>query len=159
MKSEKEMAAEYGSDVRTVRRWKAAGAPLNSPEKMEVWIASRHRGPDPKEEGESDSPKGSGGIMARIAQAKLDKVLLECQRLSFRNKVERKEYIATAEYRTAAIAAVAEFRAGLQALRGDAPSWAGLPPEDIDERARVRIDEAIECLRKKFLSIIPNDEP
>ena len=41
MKTPSQLATQYRTTTRTIRRWKAAGAPLSSPEEMTAWLASR----------------------------------------------------------------------------------------------------------------------
>ena len=40
-----ELAEKYGVNSRTIRNWKRAGAPLDDPARMAIWIASRRNLP------------------------------------------------------------------------------------------------------------------
>src|SRR5579883_1744363 len=43
------IATQYGCSTRTVSRWQAAGAPLDDPARMRVWLAGRkHLPPQPR---------------------------------------------------------------------------------------------------------------
>ena len=41
-----DLAEFYGVDVRTIRRWKSSGAPLDNPQRMVGWLLSRKRIPN-----------------------------------------------------------------------------------------------------------------
>lgn len=76
------LAEKHKVDVRTIRRWRAEGAPLGDPAKMKTWLAGRRTAPTPAEnvchgiqtERQARPPgnPGAPAALRRLEQAELD---------------------------------------------------------------------------------------
>jgi hypothetical protein len=80
-----DLATQYGCNARTIRNWRAEGAPLDDPQAMTVWLAGRKNIPPalgagtrldkPEQaaiaETDDEGKKGAGGALARLEQAEL----------------------------------------------------------------------------------------
>ena len=149
------LAAKYGCDRRTLRRWQAAGAPLEDlaamlqwldgrcvlPSKTEALLPSLRRAaktstaPTPPSKAPS-ADKPSAEQPGSLREARLRKVNLEADKLRFQNECDRGEWHLAADV----VALVSEwsgyFRAELEALaHAHAPLWGGLTPPQIESAA------------------------
>lgn len=166
-----EYAALYSCTDSSIKRYRAKGYPLDEPAKMaEIFAAQKSRPAgvqnlvaigslesdayeDSREEGEAsadtvasiDSTGGASDIFtvaAKINAAKLEKVLLECQRLAFRNEVERGLWTKNSELQPKLHTLLAETKAALRkALENELPpKCEGLNAADIQLKMREALD-------------------
>lgn len=81
-KTDRALATQHHVSMRTIRRWRAEGAPLGDPAKMKTWLAGRRTAPTPAENvhncgqnpGQARPPGGPGAHMAlrRLEQSELE---------------------------------------------------------------------------------------
>ena len=128
--SQRHYAEQYRVDTRTVRRWMEKGYPLDDPKKMASVLGAQKNLPD------------SFRDCIDIKEAKLKKVLLECERLHLRNQREAGELVSRAEVREDGIRIGSVLTAELAALLNDMPSvLAGLSPVAVREKLHQRIEK------------------
>lgn len=107
-RTEKEYAEMYDCDVRSIRRYKTKGYPLDDPAKTAELIAAQKNQP--------------GETPENINAAKLKKLQLECERLAFKNEVERGQYTANTKIIEDLYAIGAAVGGALDKLRADLPA-------------------------------------
>ena len=159
-KNAAELAAKYGCDGRTLRRWQAAGAPLDDLAGMLIWLdaravlpegtekvlpalrkAAKTSPPPPPSKATPSSPDGEAPGTLRAAR--LEKVRLESDKLRFQNECARGEWHLAADVVRLVTEWSGYFRAELEALaHAHAPLWGGLQPPEI-ESAAVRWVEGV----------------
>jgi len=112
--TEKEYAKTYKCDVRTIRRYKAAGFPLDDYEQMqEILNAQKHR------PGQDESAP-EGEITA--SEAKRRKMVVEWKLLAHRFDVEQKKYTLNTKIVEDLYAVGAAVGAALDILEADLPA-------------------------------------
>lgn len=74
----------------------------------------------------------------------------QCERYEHELALARRQSIPITEVLESDARAVAEFRAALNVLRGDAPRWSGLPPHEIEQRVSHHIQTALAGLEEMF---------
>ncbi len=151
-----ELAAKFGCDRRTLRRWQAAGAPLEDLAAMLQWLDGRcvlpskteallpslrvaaktSPAPAPPSKAKAQSVAPSAEQPGSLREARLRKVNLESAKLRFENECARGEWYLVADV----VALVSEwsgyFRAELEGLaHAHAPTWSGLTPPEIEAAA------------------------
>ncbi len=128
--SQAEYAAQYHVDARTVRRWMAKGYPLDDPQKMASALGAQKNVPE------------SFRDCTDIQEAKLKKVILECERLHLRNQREAGELVPRDQVREDGLRIGSVLTAELAALLNDMPSvLAGLSPVAVREKLHQRIEK------------------
>ena len=101
-------AQDYDISASTIKRWKAKGAPLDDPEKLKAWAAENRTTPEAFE----SQP---------LKAAQIKKLMLECDRLTFRISVDKGKFIPVEEVVADFTAAGAAFVTALDTLRNDLP--------------------------------------
>jgi len=136
LRSNKEIAAEIGCSVRTVLAYRKRGAPVENIDALKLWITAQRSGPI------KDTAKD-------IHDAKLEKLLLECERLRLGNDETKSNVIpkTTAAANMGMMAAA--MKARLHMLIGECPAWAGLRPHEIQARAKEWYRQTCEALHDK----------
>jgi hypothetical protein len=114
--------------------------------------------------GEKPAKADVGGITPteKLNAAKLEKVLLECARLQFRNEVERAQYTRNDELLPKLRALLAETKAELRkALESELPpKCEGLPAAEIQLKMRDALDDVLGKLTRgteKLADIEPHE--
>jgi hypothetical protein len=148
--TDKDLAIKYRSDPRTIRRWRAEGAPLKDPGAMGDWLAQRRSLPP----GTADAGVDVLGPGAKLQDAKIQKTILECKRLAHALAVEQGKFTANDQVYNDFTKAAAATRAELLRLKADAPTWSGLPEAEIERRLDAFINEA--CAHLSDLSSYKN---
>jgi hypothetical protein len=158
-----ELAAKFGCDTRTLRRWQAAGAPLDDLPAMLVWLDGRcvlpskteallpslrraaktSPTPAPPSKAKAQSVAPSAEQPGSLREARLRKVNLEADKLRFQNECDRGEWHLATDVVRLVTEWSGYFRAELEALaHAHAPLWGGLQPPEI-ESAAVRWVEGV----------------
>ncbi len=151
-----ELAAKFGCDTRTLRRWQAAGAPLDDlaamlqwfdgrcvlPSKTEALLPALRRAaktsptPPPPSKPKAQSGAPSAEQPGSLREARLRKVNLEADRLKFELEASRGEWCRNADVVTMVGEWAGFYRAELEALaHAHAPLWSGLTPPEIESAA------------------------
>ncbi len=118
------LGKQYGVDGRTIRTWRKEGAPLDDPAAMVDWMAAKRNEPPGKT------------ASAKMHEAKLEKLRLECERLKRGNDelagdlLQKKQVIADARILAAAV------ESQINSLISECPAWAGLKPHELQARAK-----------------------
>ena len=154
-KNAAELAAKFGCDTRTLRRWQAAGAPLTDLAGMLIWLDARavlpegtekvlpalrkaarkgEASPAPSKATPSSPPDGEAPGTLRAAR--LEKVRLESAKLRFELEASRGEWCRNADVVSLVTFWAGTYRAELEALaHAHAPLWSGLTPPEIEAAA------------------------
>lgn len=123
-------AAVYRVGLSTVKGWAAKRYPLDDPKKMASVLGAQKNVPE------------SFRDCADIGEAKLKKVLLECERLHLRNQREAGELVSRDQVREDGLRIGATLTAELAALLNDMPSvLAGLSPVAVREKLHNRVEK------------------
>lgn len=122
-KTDADYARQFSCSVKTIQRARAAGAPIEDPEAMSAWFASR-----------KNSPSGTGGKAEQIADAKLEKVLEEIKRIKIKNEIDTKKLIPVDIVSRELIKIGNAFRSELLRIGGDIPNWEGLKAAEMKRR-------------------------
>ncbi len=151
-----ELAAKYGCDNRTLRRWQAAGAPLDNLPAMLQWLDGRcvlpskteallpslrvaaktSPAPAPPSKAKAQSVAPSAEQPGSLREARLRKVNLEADRLKFELEASRGEWCRNADVVSLVTFWAGTYRAELEALaHSTAPLWGGLTPPQIEAAA------------------------
>jgi hypothetical protein len=109
----------------TVQRWQKLGAPITDPQKLTAWRQSRPKLP-PLSSESSDS----------IRAARLRKLTAEAATVEMRLRREKGELMLKSEAIANVRVIAAAVRSGLRQLIGEVPNWAGLPPHELQARAK-----------------------
>lgn len=113
-RTEKEYAKIYNCDVRSIRRYKKAGFPLDDFEAMQEILNAQKNRPAQEE----DLPEGE----LSQAEAKRRKMIVEWRILAHRLEVEQGKYTENSHVREAFFAIGAAIGAALDQLRADLPA-------------------------------------
>lgn len=106
--TQEQYCKDYGVSRSTIQRWQASGAPLDDPEGMKAFVAKQRSTP-------------ASMVPADLKEAQMKKVLLECDRLTFRINTDKGDYIPKAEVIADGIAIGNAFASALDKLRADLP--------------------------------------
>lgn len=137
-KTQKAYAADFGCDVRTIRRYQAKGYPLDDPEKMGRLLVDQKHQPEARR-------------ATDLTKARLEKVRLECERLAFAIAREKREYVSVASVREEALSAGVLLGAQLNALVTDLPGQiAGLSEIDMHRKLKGRIDQLKSDIKREL---------
>jgi len=136
---EAELAERYGVDARSIRSYRAAGAPMYDLEKMDAWIAAQRKAPpmDPTR-------------LNSMADAKLAKLQKEIERLQIRIDTERKRLIPLDEVRANMVRIASAMRSELLRFAGDCPNWEGLRASEMQVRIDAQVRSMCEQLSDQF---------
>ena len=149
------LAARFGCDGRTLRRWQAAGAPLDDLAGMLAWLDGRSVLPSKTEAllpglrkaAKTSPPPAPPSTKAQslapsaeqpgsLREARLRKVNLEADRLKFELEASRGEWCRNADVVSMVTFWAGTYRAELEALAHQhAPTWGGLTPPQIESAA------------------------
>jgi DNA-binding transcriptional MerR regulator len=141
-KTDSEYAEKFKCSVKTIRRAREAGAPLDDVDAMSDWFAAS-----------KNSPKGSaeiGGKSAQMAEAKLAKLQKEVERLQIRIDTERKRLIPLEEVRANMVRIASAMRSELLRFAGDVPNWEGLKATEMKSRTDAQVRIMCEQLNDQF---------
>jgi DNA-binding transcriptional MerR regulator len=136
---EAELAARYGVDARSIRNYRAAGAPIDELEQMDAWVAAQRKAPpmDPSR-------------LNSMADAKLAKLQKEIERLQIRIDSERKRLIPLDDVRANMVRIASAMRAELLRFAGDCPNWEGLKASEMQVRIDSQVRSMCEQLSDQF---------
>lgn len=146
--TEKEAAASYKCDIRTIQRWKKAGAPIDNPGEMAKWLGSRKEVPA----GTADALKDFCGLKD-LTSARLAKTIVECERLQHRLDVERGKYVLATQAMADSLRIQSAVRSELQKLLAEAPNWAGMTSVQIHAKAQAFLDSMCANMSDEYGSI------
>jgi hypothetical protein len=137
-----ELASRFGVDTRTIRNAMAAGAPVDDVDALDKWFADSRNVP----------PTG-GGKVGSLADAKLEKLRLECNRLKIKIDEDLKRLLPVDALRRDHVRIMNAMRADFLRFVGDIPNWSGMPPAEIKRRLDAKLDQLFDDLQNSFAEI------
>lgn len=141
--NEAEYAEMYRVTPRQVRYWKAEGKPLDDPGALaEILNAQKNK---PKGFADKQAEENPQSQSARLGDAKLEKVILECKKLAFRLDVEKGLYTLNEDVRVKLLELLNETKAELRkAFENELPpKCEGLSAADIQTKNREGLDRVL----------------
>ena len=137
-----ELAKRFGVDLRTIERAVENGAPVDDVEALDKWFAEKRSG----------SP-GVRGKVESLADAKLEKLRLECNRLKIKIDEDLKRLLPVDQLRRDHVRIMNAMRADFLRFVGDIPNWSGMPPAEIKRRLDAKMDQLFDDLQNSFAEI------
>ncbi len=179
-RTSREYAQIYRCAERSIKRYRQANAPLDDPAAMaEVFAAQKNKpagvrnlaagGALPFNDDDNDDVTTAADYdaegkplspAAKLNNAKLEKVVLECQRLAFRLDVEKGRYILRGEVTEIHQRLLGELKGEFRkAFESEAPpKCEGLPAPEIQRVLRETLDSVLSRLSRDVDSLA-EDEP
>ena len=126
-------AAQYGVSDRQIRTWLREKAPLDDPRSMDAWLASRLKQPAGNSSDYSH--------LADLADAKLEKLRLECRRIAFNNDQQAGLFVLKEEVGSRVSSLLADVQSTLRRVceRELPPILEGLPAAESSARRHRRL--------------------
>ena len=152
-KADQEAASRLGYDVRTIRAYRKQGAPVDDPGAMAKWLlASKTRVPAAAME----KLKDFAGI-TDLGQAKIAKLIVDCERAQLKLDIERRNYVPIADVRRDMLRIGSAMRAEMTRLKGEAPNWHDRSAVEIERMVATFADQMCRNLNDEFNALYGAD--